>query len=72
MVCELTPKKVFAKLLRYDVPLDSCLNLVAQYGILDAEAYLEARLGRSNKAVELFKKVGLCYTAHDKKVRVFG
>ena len=51
------PKKVFSKLIKYDVPLDSCLNLVRQYTILDAEAYLEYRLGRTNKAVELFQKV---------------
>ena len=57
MVCEMIPKKVFSKLLKYDVPLDSCLNLVCQYNILDAEAYLEYRLGRTTKAVDLYRKV---------------
>jgi hypothetical protein len=58
MVCEMTPRHVFSKLLKYDVPQDSCLTLVRQYTILDAEAYLEYRLGRSNRAVELFQRVG--------------
>lgn len=57
MLCEMHPTQVFSKLLKYDVPLESCLNLVSNYYILDAEAYLEFRLGRVNKAVELFEKV---------------
>ncbi len=63
MMCEMAPKKVFSKLLKYDVPQDSCLNLVRQYTILDAEAYLEYRLGRSNKAVELFERVTTFYSS---------
>lgn len=51
------PTQVFSKLLKYDVPLDSCLNLVSNYHILDAQAYLEFRLGRVRKSVEIFEKV---------------
>jgi hypothetical protein len=57
MLCEMYPTQVFSKLLKYDVPLDSCLNLVSNYHILDAQAYLEFRLGRVRKSVKIFEKV---------------
>lgn len=57
MMCEMKPSQVFAKLLKFDVPLESCLNIVNQFSILDAEAYLEFRLGRVNRALELYEKV---------------
>lgn len=57
LLCRTNPESVLARVISYDIPLDSTLEMVHQWKILDASAYLEYKLGRVAKAFEEFKQV---------------
>ena len=57
LLCHSNPDSVLARVISYDIPLDSTLDLVHQWKILDASAYVEYKLGRVSKAFEEFKEV---------------
>ena len=57
LICSSNPKGLLSRLMVYQLPLDETLKIATHHNITDAVAYLEFKIGRTQNAMELIKKV---------------